>query len=185
MASPRKLAHVVLYSSQVPVMRDWYLKVLDAQVVYETPAGVFLTYDEEHHRIAIAAPDAAAKLGGGAGELAGGNAEEGRSRTLGHIAFTYATLQELLENWERLAEDAVLPFLAVNHGPTTSMYYADPDGNHIELQIDNFSTVEEGTAFMKSDGFAGNPFGEAFDPADMLAELRAGASAEELSTPTW
>ncbi|MGW6457198.1 VOC family protein [Streptomyces sp. NPDC055078] len=185
MASPQKLAHVVLYSSQVPAMRDWYVKVLDGHVVYETPAGAFVTYDDEHHRIAIAEPNAAAELTDEAAELAGGDPEGGRSKALGHIAFTYATLKELLENWERLAEDSVLPFLAVNHGPTTSMYYADPDGNHIELQIDNFATVEEGTAFMQSDGFAANPFGETFDPADKLAELRAGASAEELVIPTW
>lgn len=185
MASPQKLAHVVLYSSQVPVMRDWYLKVLDAHVVFETPAGVFLTYDDEHHRIAIATPNAAADLGNGAEGLAGGDPEGGRSQALGHIAFTYASLRELLENWERLAAESVLPFLAVNHGPTTSMYYADPDGNHIELQIDNFATVEEGTAFMQSDSFARNLFGETFEPADKLAELRAGATVSELVTPTW
>jgi hypothetical protein len=34
---------------------------------------------------------------------------------------------------------------------TTSLYYADPDGNQIELQVDNFATPEEGTAFIESE----------------------------------
>jgi catechol-2,3-dioxygenase len=63
MASPAKLAHVVLYSRQVPVMRDWYVNVLDAHVVYETPTLSFITYDNEHHRIAIGDPVAAQKMG--------------------------------------------------------------------------------------------------------------------------
>src|ERR1700730_47207 len=36
----------------------------------------------------------------------------------------------------------------MNHGSTTSMYYADPDGNRIELLIDNFATAEEGRAWV-------------------------------------
>ncbi|MEK8145606.1 VOC family protein [Streptomyces sp. M10(2022)] len=184
MASPQKLAHVVLYSSQVPVMRDWYLKVLDAHVVFETPAGssspttTNTTASRSPHRT-LPRIWATERRGWPAGT------PRGPFQALGHIAFTYASLRELLENWERLAAESVLPFLAVNHGPTTSMYYADPDGNHIELQIDNFATVEEGTAFMQSDSFARNLFGETFEPADKLAELRAGATVSELVTPTW
>jgi len=34
--------------------------------------------------------------------------------------------------------------MIVNHRPTTSMYYRDPDGNRVELQIDNFPTAKEG-----------------------------------------
>jgi hypothetical protein len=104
---------------------------------------------------------------------------------LAHIGFTYRTLRDLLENWERLMNDSVPPVVAINHGPTTSQYYADPDGNQIELQIDNFDTAEAGTAFLESDSFAKNPVGEAFDPESMLTRLRAGESAAELAAPTW
>ena len=92
---------------------------------------------------------------------------------------------ELLETWERLRGDAILPAHALKHGPTTSLYYADPDGNQIELQIDNFATVEDGIAFMRSESFARNPVGVAFDPAVMLAGLRTGKTATELTAPTW
>lgn len=44
----------------------------------------------------------------------------------------------------------LLTNLFQNHGPTTSLYYRDPDGNQIETQVDNFETAEEATAFMNS-----------------------------------
>lgn len=37
MTADKKLAHIVLQTRQLPVMRDWYLKVLDAHVVYDNP----------------------------------------------------------------------------------------------------------------------------------------------------
>jgi catechol-2,3-dioxygenase len=193
MASPAKLSHVVLYSQQVPVMRDWYVRLLDGRVVHEASAVVFLTYDDEHHRIAIA--DAAAMREVGAEALVGDGAGPAAlspkeiaalpPHGLAHIAFTYPTLQDLLENWERLKNESVLPVMAINHGPTTSMYYADPDDNQIELQIDNFETTDQGTAFMESESFANNPLGEAFNPETMLSRLRAGEPAAELAAPTW
>jgi catechol-2,3-dioxygenase len=195
MASPAKLSHVALYSQQVPVICDWYVRLLDGRVVHEASGVAFLTYDDEHHRIAIA--DSAAMrevraealVGDGSGPAALSPKEIEIAALpphgLAHIAFTYPTLQDLLENWERLKNESVLPVLAINHGPTTSMYYADPDGNQIELQVDNFETPEEGTAFMGSESFANNPFGEVFDPETMLSRLRAGEPAAELAAPTW
>ena len=191
MPSPVKLAHVVLYSRQIPVMRDWYLQVLEGHVVHEMPGGVFLTYDDEHHRIAIFDPVA---LQEAAGQALEGDAPVALTpeqidvlppHGLAHIAFTYRSLQDLLENWERLKNESVLPVIAINHGPTTSMYYSDPDGNQLELQIDNFASPDEGTAFMESESFAKNPIGVVFDPETMIDRLRAGEPAAALTAPTW
>ncbi|WP_234021393.1 VOC family protein [Streptomyces sp. 142MFCol3.1] len=197
MASPMKLAHVVLWTRQVPQLRDWYLSVLQARVVHENPAAVFLTYDDEHHRIAVTDPDGAAKM---AAEHAGGyEGIVGVGATtdlpvdlaslplhgLAHIAFAYASLQDLLENYERLKKEGITPTATINHGTTTSMYYADPDGNQIELQVDNFETAQEGTEFIESDSFTRNPVGVPYDPDDLLARLRSGESAADLTVPTW
>lgn len=35
MTIDKKLAHIVLQTGQLPVLRDWYLQVLDAHVAYE------------------------------------------------------------------------------------------------------------------------------------------------------
>lgn len=35
MGADKRLAHLVLQTTQLAVMRDWYLRVLDAHIVYE------------------------------------------------------------------------------------------------------------------------------------------------------
>src|SRR3546814_6456525 len=75
------------------------------------------------------------------------------------------------------SSDLVFP---INHGPTTSMYYADPDGNQIELQVDNYDKIEDATAFFYSEAFAENPVGVEFDPDELLRRLRAGEPEEDL-----
>ena len=159
--SPVRLAHVVLRSSRFHELLDWYKLVLNSHIVYESEGIAFLAYDEEHHRIAVInVPNLAEQPFGAAG--------------VHHFAFTYGSLQILLGNYERLKELGIEPLWCTNHGPTTSMYYGDPDGNQIELQVDNYDTVEEAGEFFFSDQFAINPIGVDFDPADLIALLKVG-----------
>jgi hypothetical protein len=62
----------------------------------------------------------------------------------------------------------------VNHGPTTSVYYKDPDGSLIETQVENFDGQEEADAFMMSNGYRENPVGVDVDMEDLITRLRAG-----------
>jgi catechol 2,3-dioxygenase-like lactoylglutathione lyase family enzyme len=158
---PAKLAHVVIRAKRFEEMLAWYRKVFHMRTSFEAPVIAFLTYDDEHHRIAflntahLPAPD--------------------QMRTgIDHVAFTYAGLRDLLHTWERLNKEGIAPFWCINHGPTTSMYYRDPDGNEIELQVDNYPTLEEACAFFGSAEFAANPIGVDFDPAALLQKLRSG-----------
>ena len=122
---PAKLAHVVLRTAHFDEAIDWYQTVLGAFTVFRSDALAFLTYDEEHHRIALAAVPPVERR------------PEDRARPgLEHIGFTYASLGELLGTFRRLRAAGIEPTWAVNHGPTTSIYYEDPDGNEIELYID-------------------------------------------------
>ncbi|HVL37413.1 MAG TPA: VOC family protein [Burkholderiales bacterium] len=165
--SPAKLAHLVLATRDLARMRDWYLTVLEAKVVYEDPILCFLTYDDEHHRIAIGALPGVAER------------EPGVRVGLHHTAFTYRDLGELLYTYRRLKGLGIEPYWCVNHGPTTSMYYRDPDGNRVELQIDNFATAEEATEFMRQN-FAENPIGILFEPEELVARYERGEPAESL-----
>ena len=170
--SPRKLAHVVLRTrSNLDAMVQWYCVVLGAQIVFNAGGRlVFLSYDDEHHRIAIAAsPDLTERPPRAAG--------------LDHIAFTYDDINALLTTYERLKQEGILPFVCINHGPTTSLYYNDPDHNRIELQVDNFTDMTEATALMQEQ-FSINPVGAEFDPEELLARLRSGADPAELVRPT-
>lgn len=175
--SPAKLAHVVLRTANFKPMVAFYKAFLGAHASYENDFLAFLTYDEEHHRIAIASvpppPDAAAAPG------APGRAA-GRTSGLEHIAFTFSTLGDLLQAYRQRRALGLLPLWSVNHGPTMSIYYQDPDGNQLETQVDAFASVEECNAAMRSDEFADNPFGVDFDPEELLAALEAGRDEREL-----
>jgi catechol 2,3-dioxygenase-like lactoylglutathione lyase family enzyme len=166
--APSQIAHIVLYSRRFREMVRWYKAVLHMWASHEDDDMVaFLTYDEEHHRVAIVhMPDYKAQEEGVAG--------------FNHIAFTYRTLSDLLSTHERLAGIGIRPYWAVNHGPTTSMYFRDPDGNRLEMQVDNFSTAAEGIEYCRSPEFAENPIGVDFDPPELLRRLKAGESEESL-----
>lgn len=167
MVSPSKLAHFVLRTSKYAEVLAWYKYVLNAVPAFESEALAFLSYDDEHHRVAILhIPDLGEQPEGIAG--------------VHHVAFTYDRLIDLLENHERLAARGIEPVYSINHGPTTSLYYADPDQNQLEFQVENFASVEESGKFFFSPAFAENPIGVEIDPADMLARLRAGESEEDL-----
>lgn len=172
--APVKLAHVVLKTAQPAAMIGWYVEVLDAQVVFENDRLAFLTYDLEHHRVAIVKmPRPLRAVGLGARYLR-------KLHGVDHIAFTYATLGELMATYRRLAARGIRPVWCINHGPTTSMYYEDPDGNRLELQYDNFERVEDLVAWVESGAFEENAIGVEFDPEVLGARLDAGEPLEAL-----
>jgi catechol 2,3-dioxygenase-like lactoylglutathione lyase family enzyme len=159
--SPSRLAHVVLRTSQFDALVAWYKTVLCAETAFSDGALAFLCYDEEHHRIAVLnIPGLAQQHDGMAG--------------MHHMAFTYDALADLVGTYERLDKLGIRPVTCINHGPTTSMYYADPDGNQVELQVDNYNTVEEAGEFFYSPAFAKNPIGVDFEPADLARRFHAG-----------
>lgn len=165
--SPVKLAHLVLKTRDKRRLMDWYATVLAARNVFENGFIGFLTYDDEHHRVAVI-------------EDATLEPPAPRACGLHHAAFTYADLPSLLANWRRLRDAGIAHAHAVNHGPTTSIYYADPDGNRVELQVDNFADAAEAAAWFDSGEFAENPIGVDFEPEDLCARMAAGESLASL-----
>lgn len=165
--SDLRLAHVVFRTPQLQAMRDWYRTVTGADVAYENEFICFLTFDEEHHRIALL----------GAPQLA--PVDDGRAG-VDHVAFTFSSLDALISNFERLRAVGVEPYWEVNHGPTTSLYYRDPDGNQVELQVDNFDTRDELDGWFRSGAFDQNPIGVTVSFDELIARYRSGESAEAL-----
>lgn len=159
--SPATMAHVVLRTGKIQPMVDFYTTFLGGHVTYGNDFLSFITYDEEHHRIAlIGVPDTLPK--------------NPRTCGLEHIAFTFPTLADLLVAYRQRKARGIKPVWCVNHGPTTSIYYKDPDGNLLETQVDNFDTIEETNAFMTGPNFSENPIGTDFDPEDLLEKIKSG-----------
>ena len=50
---PLYMAHFVLRTRDLQGVKTWYEKVLGARAVFENPVASFLTFDREHHRLAI------------------------------------------------------------------------------------------------------------------------------------
>ena len=51
--SPAKFAHIVLRTGQFDKMAAWYQTVLAARIVFRDERLCFLSYDDEHHRLAL------------------------------------------------------------------------------------------------------------------------------------
>ena len=175
MASPIKLSHIVLQTNKPRELREWYSKVLGAEIVHANDFISFISYDDEHHRVAFLNPGALAPREPGERDI--GDFRAGKEAGLHHMAFTFKSLDELLDT---LKASGIRPYWCINHGSTTSMYYRDPDNNQVELLIDNFEDVRDGKAYMQSPAFAKNPIGVPFEPDSFIARLDAGASAKEL-----
>jgi len=170
---PRTFAHVVYRTRRYDEMLQWYLTVFEAKVQYQNPVLTFLTYDDEHHRVALLNY---ALVRGEEGEK---NVPRGQVG-VDHLAYGFASLKDLLEKYDQLKDLGIKPYWSIHHGVTLSLYYADPDGNQMEFQVDCFPTNDAANAFMRGPHFDVNPVGVEFDPDALLARLRAGASEQSL-----
>lgn len=167
--SPSTLAHVVLRTNNLNfnAMVEFYTQFLGGKITHGNEFICFITYDHEHHRIAIIS-------------VPGTGLKQPKTCGLEHIAFTFPTIRDLLLAYRQRKQKGIEPVWAVNHGPTTSIYYKDPDGNMLETQVDNFDTNEAANAFMSSPMFAENPIGTEFDVEEMIQRVRGGESETEL-----
>ena len=168
---PTKFAHLVLKTSRLKAQLEFYQLLLGARIVHQGPGLAFLTYDEEHHRIAfIEQPGLLPRIRNMSG--------------VDHHAYTYADLATLLGTWKRMTAAGHEPVWCTHHGPTISIYYSDADGNVIETQVDVFETMEEASEFLSAEDFQSNPIGVDFDPAVLLERLESGEPWETLKLRT-
>jgi len=167
MASPIKFAHVVLKTRKYPEMVEWWCDFLGATVRHGNDFISFLSYDDEHHRMAIAA-------------IPGLEDPNPKAAGVEHFAFTYASIDDLFDQYERMKAKGFAPYWTINHGMTLSAYYRDPEGNQVETQVDSM-TVPEADAFMAGPLFAANPIGINVDFETLTARYRAGASFAEIT----
>ena len=187
--APYKLSHAVLRTAHLDETIRHYELLLSTRIVFDgRPNGVALTYDEEHHRLALIAVPGAAPADHGPGDQihvadASDAVGEDRSAAAGleHLAFTFESLGALLSTYVRAKAGGMKPVYSRNHGATLSLYYADPDGHKNELLVDTMP-MELALEFMHGPELAANPPGWPFDPDELLAGYEAGAPLAELMT---
>ncbi len=89
---------------------------------------------------------------------------------LHHMQLTVGSFRELCDKYAELKEKGLRPHRSSDHGPMTSFYYRDPDGNNVEITAQNYPTLEAMVAFMSSDAFKANPSGAEIDPEAFVAQ---------------
>lgn len=180
-----KISETILRTSRLDDMKTWYRQVLGVDTFFEhaptedtkTPDGrarprlcfFRLSLDYPYvQTIGIFEEPGTAPA-----------AAEG-SPGLHHMQLMAASIADLCNKYEELLGHGVRPHRASNHGPITSFYYRDPDGNNVEVTAQNFPSLEAMDEFMASAAFKANPSGAAIDPGDFVRQFRSGVPVAEL-----
>ncbi len=162
MPSPTKLSHLVLQTNQIAAMREWYFTVLEAELVQESDLISFISYDEEHHRVAFLNPGPLTPKG---------DADVG----INHIAFSYASLGDLVTVYERLKRAGIVPHWCINHGPTTSALLQGPGRQRGRARGRQFIKMARRARTSCARRLScRNQRGAQIDPDDLGRRLRAG-----------
>lgn len=165
-----KFHHFNLKTTRLQQLIDWYAAVVGSEVTFQDATGAWLTNDAANHRIALLAfpgfvddPDKDTRTG------------------MHHSAFEYGSFEELNGSYLRLREQGIEPDICIDHGMTLSYYYKDPDGNHVELQVDVFGDWGASKEWMHSSpDFKANPIGVFVDPARVAERAAAGERFEQI-----
>lgn len=88
--SPKSLAHIVLRTSNYKAMVSFYKAFLGAHAAHEDEHIAFLTYDDEHHRVAIVNMPSCRLALASAPALG-----------MDHVAFSFDSLRDLLLSYRQ------------------------------------------------------------------------------------
>jgi catechol-2,3-dioxygenase len=162
--------HVNLKTTRLQEMIDWYGTVVGTEVVFQDATGAWLSNDGANHRVALLAFPGFAD-----------DPEKDTRTGMHHSAFEFESFDDLNANYLRLRDGGITPEICIDHGMTFSYYYKDPDGNHVELQCDNFGDWAASKAWMKaSEDFHANPIGHFVDPARVAAAAATGEAFADI-----
>jgi len=167
---PPRLHHTTFTTLRLDEMVAWYEKVAGLLPVFYGEGAAWLSNDDANHRIALLSPPGLKHPD-----------DKGHTTGIHHTAFEFATFDQWLDNYIRLRDHGILPWLTLDHGITMSVYYQDPDGNGVEIQVDGFGNWADSKQWIASAlEFATNPIGTYFDPEKLVTAREQGLGFEEI-----
>ena len=119
-------SHFGIHVTDLPRMEDFYTRVLgllvsDRGTLPGGPMLCFLSRDpDEHHQMVLVA----------------GRPPGGGDNVVNQISFKLPALEDLKAMHRRVREEGIAQFRIVTHGNAWSIYFADPEGNRVELFVD-------------------------------------------------
>lgn len=165
-----RLSEIVLRTSQYEEVKNWYQAVLGVEPFIDTEDYCFRRLHIDYPYTQVLAifyvPEASAQQAPVAG--------------LDHIQLRHASLDDMFVRFERLKAVGLVPYQSMNHGPGTSFYYHDPDGNTVELSGPNFDNEKEYLAYFESESYRSNIVGIEVDPQEFVDRYRNGTPQSEL-----
>lgn len=189
MINPRlRISETILQSARIEEMRAWYRSVLAMEPSIEhmpdisgtfhdgtaRASGMRLCFFELNEDYPYSQLIGIFEVPGT--KLSGDTQGPG----LHHMQLHAGTMEALISRFEALDAIGIRPARTMNHGISMSFYYADPDGNKVELTANNFATLEEHRAYLSSEAFRNNPSGSLIDPDDLRRRYRSGEPIESL-----
>jgi catechol 2,3-dioxygenase len=156
-----QLCHIGLYAFDLEKMVDFYSRIFGLVVTDRGHSArgfdiAFLSRDPiEHHQIAIAS----------------GRPKDAIHTTINQISFRVPGLEELRQYYPWLVKERVNKLDPRNHGNAWSIYFADPEGNRVEL-------------YCSSPWHVSQPFGEPLDLTEAADAIRAKTEALVKQDPT-
>jgi catechol 2,3-dioxygenase len=120
------LSHFGIHVTDLARMEDFYTRVMglllmDRGPLDDGPTLAFLSRDpDEHHQLVLVT----------------GRPADARYNVVNQISFKLPTLGDLKAMYARVRKEGVETFRIVTHGNAWSVYFADPEGNRVELFVD-------------------------------------------------
>ena len=120
--SPR-LSHVGIYVTDLPKMKDFYTRVLGFVVSDAAPDGriTFLSRNPSDHHQVVLVP---------------GRKTEIDTPMVQQISFNVGNLANVQRAFRKVRDAGCQGLRPVSHGNAWSIYFADPEGNRIEMFCD-------------------------------------------------
>ena len=143
-----KLCHIGIYATDLSKMVDFYTRVFGLTVTDwgHSSRGLDIAFlsgnADEHHQLVIA----------------GGRPKDAAFSTINQISFKVENLDDLKRWYEFLRKENVAKMEPRDHGNAWSVYFADPEGNRLEVYVSSPWYVEQ-------------PFGEPLDLTLPAAEI--------------
>lgn len=179
-----QLSEIVIKTRHFEAIRHWYETMLGIKPFFVRPAGPEPSWtgalSVAFYRLHVAFPYTQV-LGifevPGVGER---SVQTAGDPGLHHMQFRNASLTELFERYDVMKAAGILPRRTFNHGPGTSFYYEDPDGNTVELSSTNFPVEADYLAYFTTEAYRKNISGIEIDAEAYIGRFRSGVPQSEL-----
>ncbi len=182
--TPPQFSEVIFKTSRFAAMKDWHETVTDVKAFFvrndatkPTWAGAyniaFIRIFSDHPYTQVLGIFEVPAITGVADNQQG-------APGMHHMQLRHAGLDHLFSRYDALRATGITPMRSFNHGPGTSFYYHDPDGNTVELSAANYVSEDDYLAYFRSESYAKNISGIEIDPAEYVARFRSGTPQAEL-----